>query len=427
MGRNGQLRGNIQSGVNFDQFRHGLLEGLKDQEAHDASSASNCTVSASSAVDESTLQEPDDVYLAGPETHVTPPSHLYPEQDSNPAQFASHQPSTQPPLSQLLSANVEATLTERRQRLEADQTRREAQELAKRRAKARAQQEEKLSKASQDPTRASQLSHAQQQRRRQQEARQERERILKIIENDKLERRHRLELQRESNLGDSSANAQIATEVAQAQSKIHPPPSAKQCALRIRLFDGSSLHSTFPITQNLNTHVRVWVDTERTDGAAPYTFKQVMTPNNNRAISISEEMESLETLGLVPNATLIMVPTKKVSTAYYTGADGDLVTKAARSAGHIGATIYAFLVSIWLMVTSALGTVLGIKIQRAQEKRSGGARTEMQGRVAEDGAQSESKATGVAISGNVRTLRDQDSRRDDRQLYNGNQVPNFLL
>ena len=410
------------------------MEGLKDQETHGPNSMRNNAVLSSSSANIVASEESESGDLAAPETNVTTPvgdGRVYSQQADTSASSTSHQYPIQSSSPQSLSSDVQATLAERRQRLEADQKRREAQALAKRKAKARAQQEEAASKASQDPARAGQLSHAQQQRKRQQEARQERERILKIIENDKVERRHRLELQREYSHAETSksdTNAQNMSQSAQFQAGTRFSNSAKECALLIRLFDGRSLRSSFPASQNLHTHVRVWVDRERSDGDAPYSFKQVLAPNNNHAIEISEEMESLQALGLVPNATLLMVPAKGASTAYVAGTDRGLATKAAASFSRIGTAVSVFLVSFWLAVTSTLWTYLGIGTRPAPPGHQGGAERASESSVVEEQSDHQAKASGVAITRNVWTLRDQDARKDDQQFYNGNQVLDpFLL
>lgn len=138
----------------------------------------------------------------------------------------------------------------------------------------------------------------------------------------------------------------------------------------------------------------------------PYTFKQVLTPMPNRTLTISEEEETLQSVGLTPSATLVIVPVQGY-TAAYSGGDG-LVSKGA-SAGynivHAGAGI----------VTGALSTILGLG-----RGTTPGEVPAARGSAVQDSAEVDATATGSGI--NVRTLQDQRDDQDDHQLYNGNQV-----
>ena len=204
------------------------------------------------------------------------------------------------------------------------------------------------------------------------------------------------------------------------------PFSVAECALRVRLFDGNSMSSNFPTSQNLYTHVRAWIDRERTDGNAPYSFKQIMAPGNNRNIGVSEEMESLQTLGLAPNATLLMVPAKDISPAYALGARSRVLSGVFVSASRAGTAVYAFILAVWTMVTGILWTFLGIENRSAPQSRNATADKETRKKVAEKRAESIAKTSGVATIGNVRTLRDRDERKERRQFYNGNQVRTLI-
>ena len=421
-GRNGQLRGDLRSGVSLDEFRHGLLEGLRDPEAVNSSTVNiNSTVSP----DVSTASTSRNIEGAGPATSeindIAQPAvgHVYHSQAIPSTSSTPRQLPTQSPLSQPLSSDAQATLAERCQRLETDRLQREAQGSTEQQARTADQQEEQASKASNSPARVSQISHAQQQRKRKQEARQERERILKIIENDKLERRHQSQLQREYNETRGGQKTSARTE---APVKACASSPVTECALRVRLLDGSSINTDFPASQNLHIHVRKWIDSERKDGDAPYSFKQIMAPGRNRAIEVSQEMESLQVLGLVPNATLLMVPAKGVSAAYASNARNGVVGRVVVSATRAGAAIYGFIWSLWAIVTGALWTFLGIGNRPAPPRRDQAAERRARKTLAETRAESIVKTSGVTVTGNVRTLRDRDERKDDRQFYNGNQV-----
>lgn len=89
--------------------------------------------------------------------------------------------------------------------------------------------------------------YAQQQKKRQQEAKDERARILKRVQDDKLERKQR-ELKRKAaatSVGSSTTGADTTR-----------PSSSNQCSLQIRLFDGSTIKSTFSPTGTLLHDVR---------------------------------------------------------------------------------------------------------------------------------------------------------------------------
>ena len=274
------------------------------------------------------------------------------------------------------------------------------------------------------------MSYAQQQRKRQQEAKAERERILKVIENDKLERREREErrkalakaeaeaeanAEREAEENDDDgvgglANQQLAKESTQSTTQ-HTP--SRQCAVQVRLFDGGTIRSRFSFDATLRSNVRPWIDTHRSDGQIPYTFKQILAPQPNRAISISEEEESLQSLGLVPSATLVMLPVQGYTAAY--ASEAGLLSRGVSAAynvvsGGVG------------LVTGTLGTFLGVGVGGSPSPSASNPDANKQ---SAPHATSSSRPTdaGTTNAGiRVRTLRDQRDDRDERQFYNGNQV-----
>ena len=298
-------------------------------------------------------------------------------------------------------------LAERRRRLEIDKRKKEAAEKAERKAKAEAGREA-LETASPDSAKAKQASYALQQRKRQQEVRVERERIMRQIESDKQARREKEELRKALAQAEAEGNdgagglvdRQLASEVAAPR-----PRASKECAVQVRLLDGSTIRSKFLPDQTLRMNVRAWVDEQRSDEDTPYTFKQILTPLPSRAIEISEEEESLQSLGLPPSATLVMVPVQGYTAAY--AGDQGLVSRGF-SAGYNMVSAGAG------MVTRVLGTFLGVGQAAPQEPSMPGHETAA--------AASDSRARGTGSDMKVRTLRDQREGRDDHQLYNGNQV-----
>jgi len=239
------------------------------------------------------------------------------------------------------------------------------------------------------------MKYAQMQKKRQQEEKDERARILKRVEDDKAQRRQDAAERRAK--AKANASPENETTGQSPHRSNHPATQSTECAVQVRLFDGSTIRSRFPSQGNLRANVRPWID-EKQEGGIPYGFKQVLTPLPNKNISISEEEESLQELGLTPSATLILMPIKDYASAYEGGGATGLVYKGA-AAG------YNLVSSGVGMVTGVLGSLLG-----------GGATP-----PAQDAQETPAATATPSSSINVRTLRDQQ-RPDDQQFYNGNAV-----
>ena len=322
-----------------------------------------------------------------------PQNHLTAQNQAIPPASTSNQP----------SQAVQNLLADRRRRLEIDQKEKEAAESADRKAKADARQAAIMT----DPNsaKAKQASYAAQQRKRQQDAKSERERILRQIEHDKAERKEKEEQRKALARAEIQEKDDSALADEQLKNEINRPrpTRSKECAIQIRMFDGSNIRHKFSPDATLRTDVRAWIDKERMDGDIPYTFKQILTPLPNRTLSISDEEESLQSLGLTPSATLVMVPVQGYTAAYdHQG----LVSRGA-------STGYSVLSGGAGMITGALRTILGFGQATVPTNGSG------ENPAVEDTA-SETRGAGSTI--NIRTLRDQREGRDDHQLYNGNQV-----
>jgi len=369
----GQLFADLHGDINFDEFKQALLKALEGSSLKDA------PIIASQ--------------LAG-----------IPESD-----HPSGSVSTRAQLGSTLSVDppVQMMLDERRRHLDIDKKEKEAVEKAERQAK---QETQRAATEAADPDSrlAKQHKYAQLQKRRQLGERQERERILKVIENDKVERKHKEDMrkalvvaQAESELNDGAeglVNRQLASEM-----KPPRPRPSSNCAVQVRLFDGSIIRSTFPSDQTLGKNVRQWIDEQRADGDVPYTFRQILAPLPNRPISISEEEESLQSLGLTPSATLVMIPVQSYSAAY-DPAQG-YVAKGLSAGYNLASGIIG-------LVTSAMGTFLGVG--------NGRAATTQTGPTSRGSARAESTGSRPGI--NVQTLRDHQANIHEQQLYNGNQV-----
>ena len=407
MHRNGRVLLCLSAGLDKNHFVDAVLRTFRNIDASDEGTEflTNPQGGGSNIVGDRAGNSLDDP-TSSQSTLVQPASSLTTDAPSTPTPT----PVTETPSTSSATINtarptstVQDLLTERRQRLEKDKKDKDAAEKAEKKAKADARRDA----VANDPlsAKAKQASYAQQQRKRQQEAKLERERILKEIENDKAARKEKEEqrkaLARAEAEGDDGAdglvNQQLAQEVAQSQSK----PTG-ECAVQVRLFDGSTIRQRFPSDHSLRGNVRPWIETQRADGDAPYTFKQILTPMPNRTLSISEEEESLQALGLTPSATLVMVPVQGYTAAY--AAEPGILSKGVSTGYNVLSTGAG-------MLTGALGTFLGIG-QAAPQAEQGSS----------DPAQTARETASSGSHINVRTLRDQRSDRDDHQLYNGNQV-----
>lgn len=250
----------------------------------------------------------------------TAPTQVYPQRQSQPSQTAGpppHSPSQPPP------ANVQSMLTERGQRLEAERLEREAAEKAERIARANARRKEAedaaathtdkgKQRASSDQNDKQQARDAwiYQQKQRKDEAKKERERILKQIESDKQERKAQAARRKEAEMGGmSEVTPSEATANPPSSSAARAPTHASTCQLLVRLFDGASIKGKFASDADVSA-VRAWVKEASPEGGAdiPYCFRQILAPQPSRTIEVGEEARTLQELGLVPSATLVLVP-----------------------------------------------------------------------------------------------------------------------
>lgn len=305
---------------------------------------------------------------------------------------------------------VEGLLAERRRKLDIDKAQKDDAEKEERKAKAEARK----AAVALDPTspRAKQAIYALQQRQRQQEAALERERIVRQIEHDKAERRQREEQRKATALAIAKDNIRLDDQKAAMQPVKDPPlkESATKtstghvkgslCTVQVRLFDGGKICERFALHQTLRRDVRPWVEKHRSSDEPPFTFKQILTPMPNRALSISEEEESLQNLGLVPSATLVIVPIQGYTAAY--SGDQGLLSRSASLGFNVVATGAGF-------VTGAVGSLLGYGPTPNAADLTTSASSEVV---------SNPNTTGV----HVRTLRPHQDTHDEHQLYNGNQV-----
>ncbi|KAK6952402.1 hypothetical protein Daesc_006938 [Daldinia eschscholtzii] len=291
-------------------------------------------------------------------------------------------------------------------RLEAEKKAKEAKEAkAKAEREAKAQERRRASESNEGQSSTSsrpERSYAEEVRQQKIRAAEDRKRILKRIEDDKRERREREAKERQARLLLSSTND---TEASSSQTQPIPLPRRQasgsggdHCNLQVRLFDGSTIRSRFKSDATLGGEVRKWIDEDRTDGDAPYTFRIVLTPLPNKAVEPSEESQSLQSLGLPPSATLVLVPAK-YSSAFARASD-NLVWRSL-------AYILGFFSSGYGFLSGLLGGLAGLLTGR--------------GAAAPEEVPLQNLAAGRTVP-RIRGFDNAEERRRDAQLYNGNSV-----
>lgn len=246
------------------------------------------------------------------------------------------------------------------------------------------------------------------QKKAQQEVRDERARILKRVEDDKLERKQREAQRREQKTRFTEGSGDDEHPM-HSRAAVNPQRASvktgTQCAIQIRLFDGSTIRRRFPSSDTLQKEVRQWVEEERGEIDTPFTFRQIMAPPPNRTITISEEEESLQSLGLIPSATLILVPIKGSVGAYDNKGLG-VISKGVLAG-------YGLLSSGLGLVSGALGTLKGGALSTTSQSTG-------------QAGKSPSASGAQTSSINIRTLTDQYPPNEAQQLYNGNTVRPFI-
>ncbi|KAI1766781.1 hypothetical protein GGR53DRAFT_485194 [Hypoxylon sp. FL1150] len=306
------------------------------------------------------------------------------------------------------NARVQAILAERAKRLEADKKAKEAQEKADResRAKQRRGADEAGEGQASANIGAAERSYAESVRQRKVQAAEERKRILRRIEDDRRERKEREAQERQARLLLSGATQEDGGSTSQLASSSSVPLSTRgrggvgkggeYCNLQVRLFDGSTLRARFKSDATLANEVRKWIDEERTDDNAPYTFRVLLTPLPNKPVDSTEEIKSLLSLGLAPSATLVLVRAKYASA--YAGADhGGIVGKSFTYTISFFSAIFSFL----------FGGIINMFFGR----RGG----------AQQSAQEEIPLRDLGASSRIRGFQNPNDRRD-QQLYNGNSL-----
>ncbi|KAK5636880.1 hypothetical protein RRF57_012592 [Xylaria bambusicola] len=287
--QNGQLKEYIAAGTTKEEFIKRLGKSIP-LGATQQSQTSSAPTTASSQSQRSAPYQP---------SHTT--DSLYDDDDIQPT-VSSTTSSAHPQGTQPLAASEEEE-----KRFTAEQkgkARAEAEDEARRRVNERCGCE---------PPNAEQ-AHANEIKLRKQQANEERKRILKRIEDDKRARKEREAAERRarqqlSNDATAEADSNSGGSSIPLRERLPKAGQGDYCNLQVRLLDGSTIRTRFASDKTLGTDVRKWVDEERTDGDAPYSFRVVLTPLPNKVIAAQEESKSLLSLGLAPSATLVLIPT----------------------------------------------------------------------------------------------------------------------
>ena len=320
--KNGRVVEQLESDIDKEEFtgRVALALGLDGTHVADGRQGGP----AQDAPERSLPARDSAVYVAPPS--IAPTSA--PLSNSQPAP----EPASNPPPPNDLSA----TLAERASRLSAEKLRREAADTAERKARSDARRKEaedahaahkdKGKQRATSPSDGGEQTRARRdwiyaQKQLKDEAQKEKKRILAQIESDRQERRARSERQKQV---DGGAESEPMKRGAMAASK-RSVGAGGTCALQIRLFDGTSVRGRFPVDNTLNDGVRKWIKDQSPPGSGgadiPYNFRQILAPQPSRSIEMSEENMTLADLGLVPNATLVLVAVAGYTDAYASSQD----------------------------------------------------------------------------------------------------------
>lgn len=196
----------------------------------------------------------------------------------------------------------------------------------------------------------------------------------------------------------------------QSDQKPKPPRGPpKEYRLQVRLFDGSSVRSSFLPSHTIRANVRPWLDGQMAEEKRPYNLKHIMTPLPNRTLSVADEERSLEALNLGPTANLVMIPINTYTEAYSSSAS--LPVRAV-------STVYGLVSSTVGAATGLVGSFLGYG-QTAPAPSPTGTDPST---LSQTGSSAAGSRPTPPAGPRIRTLQDQRDEEGDKQFYNGNQV-----
>ncbi|KAJ6032311.1 hypothetical protein N7540_003043 [Penicillium herquei] len=184
------------------------------------------------------------------------------------------------------------------------------------------------------------------------------------------------------------------------------PPS--QYRLQVRLFDGSSVRSSFAPNQTIRSDVRLWLDQQMDSEQRPYNLKHILTPLPSYTLSVSDESLTLQELGLGSTANLVMVPVSSYIEAYST-------TGSSFPFRGISAA-YNMVASVANTASGVVGSLIGNSWIGSNTSDTGSVLS--QGESVSPSSTQRSRVMGP----NIRTLRENHITENDKQFYNGNQL-----
>ncbi|KAK0717060.1 hypothetical protein B0T26DRAFT_277714 [Lasiosphaeria miniovina] len=383
--KNGELKEYIAAGVSKDDFMKRISQALRPAVAVPVQTE------ATSVPVQTQAQAQAQASVPAP---VSAPASALPRTRPTPGAGSTATSSSQVTPSPANETRAQIQSYQSAQKKNEERKKREEEEAKRIRAeKAKAKADAQATGGGSDPK----AKQAELLKRRQREAREERQRILKAIEDDKAARRAlQAERQAERN---ATVEAEKAAPASQTLTSKGRP--SEHCSIQVRLFDGSTIRNRFSSAQTLKD-VRQWVDNTREDGNTNYTFKVLLTPLPSKKLDVTEEAKSLLALGLTPSSTLILLPVQKFAAAYV-GADPQ---------GNVFSRFIAFILAI---VSGFFG---GVAAFFSTLFSNSGPPT------APDPAAAQGQASDQNRS-RVSRLNNRSSgadRRDEQQFYNGNSV-----
>lgn len=422
--KNGELKEYISAGTSREQFVRRVSGAFQAQAQAQAQTAGTIAQAEEAGATSSTAAVPAAAAASQTPGQDTPAPSSHPSSSTHQPQ----QPSTAAHAAHEGEARRQAA---RKEREEIEKRRREKGKMKEQQD----QQQQDSAKAKQDDIKK---KAAQKLAERQRQAREDRARVLKRIEDDKAERKARDEARRaerraaaatagDNNDNNDNNNHEVdVTATTPAGAPSPRPRQYDQCAIQVRLFDGSTIRTRLPATATLGADVRTWIGGARTDGqgSKPYTFKVIMTPLPNRTIDAAagEEDSTLGELGLAPSATLVLAPVGRHSAAGGAAGAGAYPRINAGLNNPVSRLIAAVLAFVGGILGGVVGAITGSGGGRGVTRGDGGggqASTEMQDRARGQGT---GRDDGGSASRRIKGFRGQEDRERDYQLYNGNSV-----
>lgn len=310
---------------------------------------------------------------------------------------------------------IQSMLAERGARLESERQKMKRAEDEARKNAAREKLAAEAAGKPQDPTAKSRRDWVEEQAKRKKEARADKERVLQMIQADKQARREREEQRRLASTVEQTELARPSTKISADRSE-GLDPASPMCAIQLRLFDGSSIRAKFETGATLSGTVRGYITSE-TSTNVPYSFRQIRTPLPSANIDVGEEAKSLQSLGLTPSATLVLVPVHGYTDAYPSvGPSGYLARGVTFGLNVITGTAG--------LLGSLIGRLIGYTGATQTTRPQAGPSDENGSSTAAASKKTDSstiKSSGPS-SVNIRTLHEQQNLPEQNEFYNGNQV-----